>query len=457
MRRYCSTLSILVTTVSLITVALARAADNTPPAGFTALFNGKDLTNWKGLVNDPPKRARLTQEQLAQAQAKADERMRGHWSVADGVLVFDGAGDNLCTTKDFGNFEMLVDWKIEPDGDSGIYLRGSPQVQIWDPDSKPAAGIGSGGLYNNKRGLHDPLVKADHPIGQWNTFRIRMTGDKVTVWLNEQLVVDNVALENYWERGKPIYTSGQIELQSHESRLCFKNIYVKELPVDETSPSADDSVAGSMPKAFIDGTGPGWVGLGETDCVNVNCDPDTWSWKDGVIHCTGKPVGVLRTIKEYTNFELVAQWKHLQNAGNSGIFVWAEPDSMKELPRGKFPKCLELQVLDHGYKEQYEKTGKRADWFTTNGDLIPVNGFKMNPFEPKSPDGSRSFPRKNLSRGFNQWNHYYVRAINGEVRLWVNGEEVSGAADCKPSSGYVCLESEGAPIDFKDLRIRELP
>lgn len=447
----------IVALLASIVAAVAGAADNTPPAGFTALFNGKDLSNWKGLVADPPKRARLAPEELAQAQAKADERMRAHWSVADGVLIFDGAGDNLCTAKDFGNFEMLVDWKIEPNGDSGIYLRGSPQVQIWDPDAKPAAGIGSGGLYNNKLGPHDPLVKADHPIGQWNTFRIRMVGDKVTVWLNDQLVVNHVTLENYWERPKPIYPTGQIELQSHQSRLCFKNIYIQELPVEEPSPSAEDSHAGSTPKAFIDGTGPGWVSLNEGDFVNVNCDADTWSWNDGITHCTGKPVGVLRTIKEYTNFELVAQWKHLQYAGNSGIFVWAEPDSIKELPRGKFPKCLELQILDHGYKEQYEKSGKRADWFTTNGDLIPVNGFKMNPFEPKSPDGSRSFPRKNLSRGFNQWNHYYVRAINGELRLWVNGEEVSGATACNPSSGYVCLESEGAPIDFKEIRIRELP
>src|SRR6478736_2857128 len=447
--------SFLVAMLSFILASAIGAADNTPPAGFTALFNGNDLTGWKGLVDDPPKRARLTQEQLVHAQAKADEKMRAHWSVDDDVLVFDGAGDSLCTVKDYRDFEMLVDWKIEPNGDSGIYLRGSPQVQIWDPDSKPAAGIGSGGLYNNKRGPHNPLVKADHPIGQWNTFRIRMIDDKVTVWLNGQLVVDNVALENYWERGKPIYPVGQIELQSHQSRLCFRNIYIKELLAEAVSPSTDEPAASSAPKAFIDGQGPGWVGLGETDFVNVNCDPDTWSWKDGVVHCTGKPVGVLRTTKEYTNFELVAQWKHLQSAGNSGIFVWADPDSIKDLPQGKFPKCLELQVLDHGYKEQYEKSGKRADWFTTNGDLIPVNGFKMNPFEPRSPDGSRSFPRKNLSRAFGQWNHYYARAINGEVRLWVNGEEVSGATECKPSGGYICLESEGAPIDFKEIRVRE--
>lgn len=156
--------------------------------------------------------------------------MRQHWSAKDGVLVFDGAGDNLCTVQDYGNFEMYVDWKIEPGGDSGIYLRGSPQVQIWDPVPGSPAAVGSGGLYNNQQHLSTPIVKADHPIGQWNTFHIKMLGENVTVWLNDQLVVDNVPLENYWEHDKPIYPTGSIELQNHHSKLYFKNIYLKELP-----------------------------------------------------------------------------------------------------------------------------------------------------------------------------------------------------------------------------------
>jgi len=135
--------------VVLISVSAAVAADNTPPAGFVALFNGKDLSGWKGLVATPPKRAKMSADELAEAQKKADDDMRAHWSVEDGVLVFDGKkleGYNLCAAKDYGNFEMYVDWKIDANGDSGIYLRGSPQVQIWDPSSKPAAGVGSGGL-----------------------------------------------------------------------------------------------------------------------------------------------------------------------------------------------------------------------------------------------------------------------------------------------------------------------
>jgi len=212
-----------------------------------------------------------------------------------------------------------------------------------------------------------------------------------------------------------------------------------------------------LPKAFVDGNGPGWKQLGEADFAAANCPPETWSWKDGAAHCTGQPVGVLRTQKIYTNFELVVEWKHLKSAGNSGVFVWTTEESIKELKPGQLPKGIEVQVLDHGYTEQYEKrSGKKATWFTTNGDVFAV-GVKMKPFAPLSPDGSRSFPRKQLSKGINEWNHYYIRGINGEVRLWVNGEEVSGGSDCEPRSGYLCLESEGSPIEFRNLKIRELP
>jgi len=206
--------------------------DNTPPAGFIALFNGKDLTNWKGLVSPdkgPPGRAAMTPEQLAAAQKVSDKQMTDHWTVVDGVLHYDGKGQSLCTAKDYTDIEMWVDWKITPNGDSGIYLRGSPQVQIWDPFNTKIAAVGSGGLYNNKEYPHDPLVKADKPIGEWNRFFIRMVGDKVTVYFNGKLVVDNVVLENYWERSKPIYPSGQIELQHHNSTLFYKNIYLREL------------------------------------------------------------------------------------------------------------------------------------------------------------------------------------------------------------------------------------
>lgn len=198
--------------------------DNTPPGGFAGLFNGKDLTGWKGLVADPPARAKMTKEQLTAAEATATTEALKHWKVEDGVITYDGHNNSLCTTKDYGNFEMYVDWKISPGGDSGIYLRGSPQVQIWDNP------LGSGGLYNNQKNPSNPTKKADKPVGEWNRFNILMVGDKVTVYLNDELVVNNVTMENYWERDKPIYPIGQIELQHHNSPLWFKNIYIRELP-----------------------------------------------------------------------------------------------------------------------------------------------------------------------------------------------------------------------------------
>jgi hypothetical protein len=235
-------------------------------------------------------------------------------------------------------------------------------------------------------------------------------------------------------------------------------VYVVILLAAGIAASADDDPP-ALPKAWIDGTGPGWKELGEADFVNVNCDAETWTWKGGEVHCTGNPVGVVRSAKSFANFELVAQWRHLKSAGNSGIFVWTSDESLKGLKPNSLPHGIEVQVLDLGYAEQYEKqNGKKPDWFTTHGDVFPVGEkTKMTPFPPAAPDGKRSFPRKNLTKGVGEWNHYYIRAINGEVRLWVNGEEVSGGTGCDPKRGYLCLESEGSPVEFKQLRLRELP
>jgi len=225
---------------------------------------------------------------------------------------------------------------------------------------------------------------------------------------------------------------------------------------DKPVPASKPSV---LPKAFIDGAGPGWKSLGKEDFTAGNSNPDTWTFKNGRIYCSGKPVGVMPTKKQYTNFELVLQWRHLKSAGNSGVFVWTAPAALKDLKQGRLPRSgIEVQILDHGYAERYTKrTGKKPTWFTTNGDIFAVGKSKLKPFPPLSPNGSRSFPRKNRSKGVGQWNHYYVRAINGEVRLWVNGEEVSGGSNAMPRTGHLCLESEGSPIEFKNLRIRELP
>lgn len=212
-------------------------------------------------------------------------------------------------------------------------------------------------------------------------------------------------------------------------------------------------------RAFIDDQQPGWRALDKSDFTKVNSAEDTWSWKDGSLYCTGQPVSVLRTTKQYENFEMVVEWSHQKSAGNSGVFVWVTPQSIERLTdAGKpgLPDGIEVQILDHGYTEKVKAQGGKTDWFGTNGDVFPVR-VKMTPFPPLSPNGQRSFPRKHLAKGHGEWNHYYIRAINGEVRLWVNGEEVSGGTGCDPRKGFLCLESEGSPIIFRKLRIRELP
>lgn len=214
-----------------------------------------------------------------------------------------------------------------------------------------------------------------------------------------------------------------------------------------------------LPKAYLDGNGPGWRALTEDDFTDVNGLPETWEWKDGLIKTTGKPIGVYRTKQMVTNFELVVEWRHLQFGGNSGIFAWVPEAALTGLQPDALPKGgIEVQMLDHGYAELHaRRTGQKGDWFTTNGDIFAVGASTMNPFPPLSPNGSRSFPRQNRSKGHGEWNHYYVRAINGELRLWVNGEEVSGGQNCQPATGYLCLEAEGAPVEFRNLRLRQLP
>ena len=211
---------------------------NVPPAGFTALFNGKDLTGWKGLPaapdDNPYKRAALAPEALAGVQAKADEVMKAHWKIEDGALVFDGKGLSLATAKPYGDFDFYAEWKIPATADSGIYLRGTPQIQIWDPSNpaqfKHGNQKGSGGMWNNKGPGKEPLVPADKPLGEWNTFYIRMVGETVSIHLNGQLVIDKAPLENYWAPGKPLPRSEQIELQNHGNNLWFRSLYVRELP-----------------------------------------------------------------------------------------------------------------------------------------------------------------------------------------------------------------------------------
>ncbi len=417
------------------------------PAGWTALFNGRDLAGWRGRPHfDPAKEAEGTPEERAKRQADWDADMRRHWTVENGLIVSDGQGVFLTTDREFGDFELMLEWMLPAScADSGIYLRGNPQVQIWDPacerDFKHGCEKGSGGLWNNPADSPGkwPMVKADRPIGEWNSMRITMKGDRATVVLNGQVVVSDCPLANYFQKGQPLPARGPIQIQTHGAPMHVRNVFIRDL-------------------GSFDLAAPGWRDLGEADFTNVNCGADTWTWTPDRVTCTGQPVGVIRTKKPVTDFEMSVEWRHLSDGGNSGVFLWAPMEALDSIKPGQLPPGgIEVQVLDHGYTAKYEKsTGKKADWFTTDGDVFPVGSSTMKPFQPTAPRGSRSFPKARHSLGTPEWNHYFIRAIEGQVRLWVNGHEVSGGSDCTPATGYLCLESEGAPVEFRRLKIREV-
>ena len=244
-------------------------------------------------------------------------------------------------------------------------------------------------------------------------------------------------------------SAAEMGLTDQDIRDVAEYLHTLERPVIA---SVDDTAPGNT-------RGEGWQTLEGEDFVNVNCHDDTWIWKGGHAFCNGKPTGVIRYREPLKNFEFTCEWMHKKKGGNSGVFVWATPQSINRLAagQGRLPQGIEVQVLDVGYAEVYtEQYKKPADWFTSHGDVFPVGPIKMTPFPPVAPNGRRSFPSKETTKGLNQWNHYFIRAIDGEIRLWVNGEEVSGGNNISPASGFLCLESEGAPIEFKNIRLRKI-
>ena len=418
-----------------------------PPAGYTALFNGRDLAGWRGRPHlDPAKDAEGAPADRAKRQADWNADLASHWKVEGGVIVNDGQGVYLTTDRDYGDFELLVEWMLPaPCADSGIYLRANPQVQIWDPtcerDFIHGCQKGSGGLWNNSGDSPGrfPLVRADRPIGEWNATRVLMRGERVTVELNGQLVVDEQPLANFFQKGQPLPARGPIQIQTHGAPMHVRAVFVRDIGTFDLS--AD-----------------GWRELSAADFMRVNTDPGTFTWTAEGVRCTGKPVGVMRSKQPYTNFEISLEWRHLTDGGNSGVFLWTPLEALEMIGLGQLPSAgIEVQILDHGYTAQFEKSsGRKADWFTTDGDVFSVGSSSMRPFSPVAPQGGRSFPKERHSRGTPDWNHYFIRAVDGEVRLWVNGHEVSGGSDCKPATGYLCLESEGAPVEFRRLKIRTL-
>ncbi|HXY38627.1 MAG TPA: family 16 glycoside hydrolase [Vicinamibacteria bacterium] len=401
--------------------------------GFVSLFDGRTLDGWKGLVGDPPSRAKMTKDELARAQSDADARMREHWKVEGGVLRFDGKGENLCTRSDYGDFEMLVDWKIDKDGDSGIYLRGFPQVQIWDATANP---VGSGGLYNNKKGPSQPTEKADRPVGEWNTFRIVMIGERVTVYLNDKRVVDNAVLENYWDAAQPIEPAGQIELQAHGNPLAFRNLYLREIPRDTaaTAPTLGGVEAAEGFVALFNGRDlAGWTG---------NLDGYTAEGGAIVVH-PERAGGNLYTAKEYTNFVLRFDFK-LTPAANNGIGVRAP------LEGDAAYVGMELQVLEDG---------------------SPVY-WGLQPYQYHGSIYGVVPARRGVLRPTGEWNSEEVTVRGRRVSVVVNGATVvdadidaasaGGTMDHREhpglqrTSGHLGFLGHGSIVAFRNLRVKEL-
>jgi HEAT repeat protein len=399
--------------------------------GFEPLFNGKDLTGWKGLVKDPPARAKMSPDTLTKEQAAADNDMRRHWQVIESALAFDGEGHSLCTLKDYSDFELFVDWKIEPEGDSGIYLRGSPQVQIWDPAQHTE---GSGGLYNNQIGPSAPLRPGDRPVGEWNTFYIRMAGERVTGYLNGTLVVDNVVMENYWERDKPIYPTGQIELQAHSTPLHFKNIYIREIPAGQEDRLLSDEEEAEGFVALFNGRDlSGWIG-----------DTKGYIAEDGkIVVDPERGSGNLYTEGEYGDFVFRFEFKLTPGANNGlGIRAPLEGDAAYA--------GLEIQILDDTAPEY-----KDLKPYQYHGSVYGVVPAKRGFLKPVG-----------------EWNKEEVIVRGRRVTVKLNGVTIVDAdlddaatprtvdgrdhPGLRRDRGHIGFLGHGSRLEFRRIRIKVL-
>ncbi|WP_346843224.1 family 16 glycoside hydrolase [Parabacteroides sp. PF5-6] len=407
--------------------------------GFVSLFNGKDLTGWKGLVENPIKRAKMTPKQLAAAQVKADEQMRNDWKVENGILLFDGTGyDNLCSEKAYGDIEMYIDWMLDPAGpeaDAGIYLRGTPQVQMWDiARTNVGAQVGSGGLYNNQTHESKPLKVADNKLGEWNSMYIKMVGDRVTVYLNGELVTNDVILENYWNRKQPIFPVEQLELQAHGSKVYYRDIYVKEL--ERTEPfqlSAEEQKEGYQ--ILFDGTNMyEWTG----NTVDYTLEDGTIS----LVPSKGSG-GNLYTKKEYGNFVLRFDFQ-LTPAANNGLGIRTPMEGDAAYVG------MELQILDSEHPVY-----KDLEVYQYHGSVYGVIPAKRGFLKPTG-----------------EWNTQEVIANGDHIRITLNGEVIldgnireaakNGTIDGKQhpglfnKKGHIAFLGHGSPVKFRNIRIKEM-
>lgn len=405
--------------------------------GFVSMFNGKNLEGWQGMLLDgnPIAIAKLSEQEKAKAQAEANKKMLENWSVKDGMIVFSGNGHNLVSAKKYKDFEMIVDWLITKEGDSGIYLRGTPQVQIWDTSRVDVgAQVGSGGLYNNNaNNVRNPLKVADNPVDEWNTFRITMIGENVTVYLNGELVVDNVKMDNYWDRSIPIFSEGTIELQAHGNQLLFRDIYVREINTKEIGLTQEEINEG-FESLFNGKNLDGWQG-NLTDYYADNGEM--------VVDPKLGGHGNIYTAKEYSDFSFRFEFQ-LTPAANNGLGIRAP------LEGDAAYVGMEIQILDdsdpvYANLHDYQYHG------SVYGVIPAKRGFQK-------PVG--------------EWNTEEVIVKGTHIKVILNGVTIvdgdikeaskNGTLDGKEhpgllrEKGYIGFLGHGSELKFRNIRIKDL-
>ena len=418
-----------------VKIDLRKILDKMPDEeGYVSIFNGKDFTGWEGLVENPIRRSKMSKIKLDKAQAKANKQMLKDWFVKDGIIVFKGEGNNISTIKDYGDFEMLVDWRITNGGDSGIYLRGTPQVQIWDTArTDVGAQVGSGGLYNNQKHQSMPLVVADNPLNEWNTFRIKMVGDRVTVHLNGILVTNNVIFENYWDRNLPIFVKESIELQAHGENLGFRNIYVREIKSENYGLTEEEKNDGFV-SLFNGKNLDYWVG-NKTDYLV----------EENILAVRPKQGGHgnLYTASEYSDFIFRFEFQLTLGANNGlGIHTPLNGDAAYV---GK-----ELQILDNTASSY-----KNLKPYQYHGSVYGVIAAKRGYLKPVGEWNSQEV----IVKG----DHIKI-TLNGTVILEDNMKEASknGTADhkdhpgLKRNKGHIGFLGHGSELQFRHIRIKDL-
>jgi hypothetical protein len=407
--------------------------------GFSTLFNGKDFTGWHGLKTmDPRQFDALSADEKAKVLAEGTEDMKKHWKVQDGVIVNDGQGVYLTTDKDYGDIELLVDWKIGPQGDSGVYLRATPQVQIWDFTEPRYASMGadkgSGGLWNNSPGApgKDPLVRADNPIGQWNTFRIIQVGARTTIYLNDKRIVDNAVLENYWKRTLPIPAHGPVQLQTHDHELRWRNISVREISADEANQILAKQGSSDFQPIFNGQNLAAWAGPIEN-----------YEVQDGVLRCKPHEGGTIYYNKELTDFMARVEFK-LPPGGNNGLAI-RYPGKGDTAYDG----MCELQILDDGDPKYAKSLDARQSHGSAYGMVAATRGYL---------------------RPVGQWNFEEVTVQGAKIKVELNGSVIVDTDLSKVSefmansahpgkdrtSGYFGFAGHHDPVEFRNVSIKVL-